>query len=209
MGHIVAKDLYGALAGKIDGMMVRAPQTAAFRGILEALYSKEEAALIVGMPFGLSTLERIARVTGRDAAELQPLLERLCDKGLVVDVNLGGTYHYMPAPFVIGIFEFTMMRMSDSDPDVGKLSKLFVEYLDDGEFVAANFGHGEQVSVMRALPHLEHLGDHVEILDYERVDRIVEEAQSFSVGNCSCPASGRARTSSCGTAWRGRSRDRR
>jgi ferredoxin len=186
MGHLVAKDLYGALGEKIDGMAVRTPQTAVFRSMLEALYSKDEAALIVDMPFGLATLERVARVTGRDAAELQPLLEKLCDKGLVVDLNLGGTYHYMPAPFVIGIFEFTMMRMSDSDPDIGRLSKLFYEYLDSGEFVAANFGHGEQVSVMRALPHLEHLGDHVEILDYERVDRIIEEAQSFSVSNCSC-----------------------
>jgi ferredoxin len=186
MGHLVAKDIFGALGEKIDGQHVHTPQSAAFRGMLEALYSKDEAALIVEMPFGLSTLERLVRVTGRDRVEIESLLEKLCDRGLVVDLNLGGTYHYMPAPFIIGIFEFTMMRMPDSDPDVGRLSKLFVEYLEGGEFYAANFKHGEQVSVARALPHLEHLGDHVEILDYERVDRIVEEAQSFSVGLCSC-----------------------
>jgi ferredoxin len=79
-----------------------------------------------------------------------------------------------------------MMRMKGSDPDIGRLSKLFVEYLEGGEFYAANFGQGEKVSVARALPHLEHLGDHVEIFDYERVDRVIEEAESFSVSNCSC-----------------------
>jgi ferredoxin len=154
--------------------------------MLKALYSPDEAELIVGMPFRLSTLERIAKATGRDPAVLEPQLSALCDKGLVVDLNLGGTYHYMVAPFVIGIFEFTMMRMKGSDPDIGRLSKLFVEYLEGGEFYAANFGQGEKVSVARALPHLEHLGDHVEIFDYERVDRVIEEAESFSVSNCSC-----------------------
>jgi len=38
----------------------------------------------------------------------------------------------------------------------------------------------------RALPHLGHLGDHVEILDYERVDRVIDEADYFSLSNCSC-----------------------
>lgn len=92
----------------------------------------------------------------------------------------------MSAPFVVGIFEFTMMRMRDSDPDVGKISRLFVEYLESGAFYDANFKDGQQVSVARALPHLEHLGDHVEILDYERIDHIVEEAEYFSLGVRSC-----------------------
>jgi ferredoxin len=154
--------------------------------MLRALYSPEEADLIVRMPFGLATAERIAKVAGRDTADVEPMLARLADKGLVVDLNLGGTYHYMPAPFVIGIFEFTMMRLRGDDPDIGRISRLFVEYLEDGAFYDANFKHGEQVSVARVMPHLEHLGDHVEILDYERVDRLIEEEDYFSLGVCSC-----------------------
>jgi len=34
----------------------------------------------------------------------------------------------MPAPFVICILEFTMMRMGGDDPDIGKLSKLSLDY---------------------------------------------------------------------------------
>jgi len=49
-----------------------------------------------------------------------------------VDIRLGDNYHYMPAPFVIGIFEFTMMRMDSSNPDIGKISRLFVDYLESG-----------------------------------------------------------------------------
>ena len=186
MGHMVAKDIYGSLGQKIDNLTVRTPQTETFHAMLRELYSPEEAELIVGMPFALSTLDRIARVTGRDRNEIEPLLTRLCEKGLVVDLLLGGSYRYMPAPFVIGIFEFTMMRMSGDDPDIGKLSKLFSDYFHEGDFYAANCRDGQQVTVARALPHLDDLGDHVEILDYERVERIIDEAAYFSVGVCSC-----------------------
>jgi ferredoxin len=186
MGHIVARDIYESLGDKIDNLTVRTPRTKAFHSLLRQLYSPEEADLIVGMPFTLSKLDRIAKVTGRDQSDLEPLLDRLCDKGLVVDLDLGGAYHYMPAPFVIGIFEFTMMRLKDADENIGEFAKLFSDYLEEGQFYAANYGDRQRVSIARALPHLAHLGDHVEILDYEKVDRIIDDADDFSLSNCSC-----------------------
>ena len=66
MGHVVAKDIYGPLGKKIDGMSVRTPQTEAFHAMLRQLYSEKEAELVVQMPWGLSTLGRISRITGRD-----------------------------------------------------------------------------------------------------------------------------------------------
>jgi len=186
MGHIVAKDIYGPLGEKIDSLSVRTPQTKAFHAMLRQLYSTEEAELVVAMPFGLSTLGRIARITGRDPDKLKPVLERLCDKGLVVDLELGGKYRYMPAPFVIGIFEFTMMRTDLADDDLGKYAQLFTDYMEEGSFYSANFEEGQQVSIARSLPYTDHLGDHVEILDYEKVDAIIDETDYFSVSNCSC-----------------------
>ena len=186
MGHMVGKDIYGALGQKVDNLTVHTPQTATFHAMLRELYSPEEAELIVRMPFTLATLERIATVTGRDGKDIEPVLTGLCEKGLVVDLLIGDSYRYMPAPFVIGIFEFTMMRMGGDDPDIGRLSKLFSDYFHEGDFYAANFRDGERVSVARTLPHLDDLGDHVEILDYERVERIIDEAEYFSVGVCSC-----------------------
>jgi ferredoxin len=55
-------------------------------------------------------------------------------------------------------------------------------------FYAANFKHGEQVSIMRVLPHEEALGEaeYVEILDYEKAMAIVENANRFAIGLCSC-----------------------
>jgi len=183
---MVAKDLYGALGRKIDQLTVRTPQTETFYELLRALYSPEEAELVVRMPFTLSTAERIAQITGTGLADLEPRLAALCDKGLVVDVLVGDGYRYMPAPYVIGIFEFTMMRLPDTDADVGKVAKLFSDYFRQGDMYAANFRDGQQVTVARALPHLEDLGDHVEILDYESLERIIDQEERFAVGVCSC-----------------------
>ena len=186
MGHLVGKDIYGALGEKIDNLHVRTPQNKAFYEILRELYSPDEAELIVKMPFTLSSLDRIAKTTGSDPGELEPMLTALCEKGLVMDLCLDGAYRYMPSPFVIGIFEFTMMRMDSSDENIGKYSKLFVDYLHGGEFFSANFKDKQQVSFARALPHLDDVGDHVEILDYEKIDRVIDETDTFAVSNCQC-----------------------
>jgi hypothetical protein len=45
--------------------------------------SKVESGSFVAMPWPLSTVERIAAVTGRDRAAPVPLLERIADQGLL------------------------------------------------------------------------------------------------------------------------------
>jgi len=71
---------------------MRTPQTETFYKVLRVLYSAEDAELVVRMPFALSTIDRIAQVTGIDRADLEPRLAALCDKGLVVDVLLSDGY---------------------------------------------------------------------------------------------------------------------
>jgi ferredoxin len=185
MGHLVAKDMYSRLGQKIDNQHVRAPMNNAFYKILKELYSVEEAEVVVRMPYVSSSLDRISTVTKIDKTKLLRLLEGLCSKGLVMDLWLRGEYQYMLSPLVVGIFEFTMMRTGDG-LDMNKWGKLFNDYMHDGAPFRANFNGGEQTSIARALPHEEAVGDHVEILDYERATSIIEEAGKFSVGICSC-----------------------
>ncbi|BFR48712.1 4Fe-4S binding protein [Nitratidesulfovibrio sp. HK-II] len=243
MGHIAARDIYRRLGHAIDNTPVRTPWNDAFHAMLRELYTPEEAELVVRMPYRPSSIGRLARVTGMDRARLQPLLDRLCDKGLVLDIRedgdrapdasdaaerLGESAHghaghpyphdnthavhshphvhaphahthaapaspdaddgclYMISPIVIGIFEFTMMRTGGALPSK-RWAELFHDYMfGDRAFLDANFGDGQRVSVMRALPHQQTLGDHVEILDYERAAALVEQNRTFAVGLCSC-----------------------
>jgi Pyruvate/2-oxoacid:ferredoxin oxidoreductase delta subunit len=189
VGHIVGKeDIYTKLGQKIDSFQTRAPWSKAFYEILKELYSTEEADVVVKMPFGLSTLNRIAKITKYEKSGLRKILDELCFKGLVIDLWVNDDYYYCPSPFVIGIFEFTMMRTADH-LNTRKRAHLFDEYMDkEGLFYKANLEDGQKVSPLRILPHEEAISDshYLEILDYEKATFIVEESDRFSIGICSC-----------------------
>ena len=63
MGHLVGKDIYRKLGKKIDNLTLRAPWNKEFYHILKALYSEEEADIVVKMPFGLSNFELVSKIT--------------------------------------------------------------------------------------------------------------------------------------------------
>lgn len=188
MAHINAKDVYLKLGKKIDGSPTRAPWNETFYEILKELYTPKEAELLIKMPYGLSSFEELLSATKYDQNELQAGLDRLSEKGLVFDIHVNDQYFYMLAPMVVGIFEMTMMR-TKGELRHKEWARLFNEYMNENpDFHSANLKHGEKVSIMRTLPHEEAIDEasHVEILDYERAQAIVESSNKFSIGNCSC-----------------------
>lgn len=186
MGHLGSKEAYLRLADKIDTLTTRAPRNEALYAILKELYTPDEADVVARMPYGLSDLDRVAKITEREPARLKKLLDGLCNKGLVMDIFVNNRYLYTPSPMVIGIFEFTMMR-TRGQLDYKKWALLFHEYLSD-PFYAANFKDGQLISVLRSLPHEEAIeeSEFMEVLDYEKATSIVKSADTFAIGLCSC-----------------------
>jgi Pyruvate/2-oxoacid:ferredoxin oxidoreductase delta subunit len=188
MGHAVGKDIYRKLGAKIDDLPFRAPWNETFHALLTELYSPEEAALVVRMPFTLASFDRLRSITGYDEVRLRNMLENLCSKGLAMDLCLSGSFHYMPSPFVIGVFELTMMRAAP-DQDWKKISRLFHDYMiRQPDFIAANCAHGEKIGLMRTIPHEDMIDqeNYIEILDYEQASDIIEGQSTFAIGTCSC-----------------------
>lgn len=186
MGHATPKNAYQRLGESLDNLATRAPMNKAFLEILSELYTLEEAELIARMPTGLSTISQLTESTGLGQKCLEPLLTGACDKGLIVDLWLNDVYYYSPAPFVIGLFEFTMMRTGEGC-DYGRWASLFNEYfMGSDALFAANCGKGQQIGLMRTMPHEEALADYVEVLDYEKAKAVVASQDKFAVGYCSC-----------------------
>jgi len=188
MGHTTAKGIYHRLGEKIDGLTLSVPKNKAFYDILKALYTEAEADVIVRMPYGLSTLQRIEEVSGYDRLRLQRLLDGLCDKGLVVDLEIKNERYFMPSPIVVGIFEFTMMRCGDNLDSKG-WARLFHRFLHGSDdFYRVNCADGQKVSIMRTMPHEKAIlpSEYVEVLDYEKASAIIDSADTFSIGLCSC-----------------------
>ena len=185
LGHLVGKDVYRNLGKGIDKLHVRTPWNEELYAVLKELYTTEEAELIVKMPMVFSGIDRTSRISKIPLAKLQKILNRLSNKGLVMDFFVGGEQKYMASPFIVGIFEFAMMR-TVGQPDTKKHAKLLSAYLKEDSFFHANFPAENQISFARAPPHQEALADHVEILDYESVEQMVEANDKFALGLCSC-----------------------
>jgi Fe-S-cluster-containing hydrogenase component 2 len=188
MGHLVGKDLLRNLGKKLDGLEMRAPWNDKLHAVLRELYSPEEADVVIKMPYGFSTLERLVKVTGYGQPELQRILASLAAKALVMDLWIHGSYHYVPSPMIVGVLDLTMMRMGpDAKPK--QLARVLHDYLEgDRAFLAANLGDGERYSTFRALPHEGSIAspEYAEILDHEKVSALLEGNERFSIGLCTC-----------------------
>ena len=188
MGHLTGKEIYHKLGEKIDQMPMRSPWNKTIAALLEKLYSKEESEVVINMPIVFSTFSELESCVGVRGKELKKILEHLTSKGLVMDFYINQQYYYMPSAMVVGIYEFTMMRIGDN-ADEKEIGKLLHRYLIEEEsFHEANFGHGEKVSFMRTLPHEEAVkpDNYVEILDYEKAKYIVENAKKRAISTCAC-----------------------
>jgi ferredoxin len=188
MAHMNGEKVYRDLGKKIDSLQTRTPWNDAFRAMLKTLYTTEEADVVIKMPYGLANLDTIEKVTKYERTKLQKILEGLCSQGLVMDLWIGDEHRYMPSPMAVGIFELVMMRTGDN-LNSKRWAELFHQYMHgDDAFYAANFAHNEKVSVMRTLIHEEAIlpAERVEILDYEKAKAIVEDADRFGIGLCSC-----------------------
>lgn len=189
MGHLVGKEvLYRELGKKLDGLAVKVPWSDNFHAILKELYTVEEADLIVRMPYRLSPFKRIKKITKIEETKLKKLIDGLCAKGLIIDIEVDGDCYYMISPMVIGVFEFTMMR-TGGNLQYKEWAKLFNAYMHgEQSFMAANCVEGDRVSVLRAMPHEGTVAeqDFVEVLDYEKASYYVESSSRFSLGLCAC-----------------------
>lgn len=188
MGHLIGKDISRKVGATIDSMPTRAPYNEALHAVLRELFSADEADLFVRLPYSLSTLKRISQVTRYDQGSLRKTLDRLCSKGLAMDFWLHGEYHYMPSPLIIGIYEFTMMRTGDN-LNTKEWARLFHRYFHgDDSFWDANCKKGDKIPLLRTIPYEDSIrnSDHVEILDYEKARSLIERADKFAVGLCSC-----------------------
>ena len=187
MGHVgnAKKEIYRALAERLNKNPVGAPVNEVLMQILQRLYTETEA--MVGSRFSLRpvSLDRISEVTGIKDNQLLKILDEMADKGLVLDFARRGTTYYLLAPMVIGFFEYTFMRARD-ELTMKELAQLFETYFQQVEVRQELYG-GE-TKMFRALVY-ERLIPAVletEVLSYERASEIIRRSGGGAISFCSC-----------------------
>ncbi|HSB21346.1 MAG TPA: 4Fe-4S dicluster domain-containing protein [Anaeromyxobacteraceae bacterium] len=195
MGHLGRlKEQYRDLADRLQAGPVAFPEPPdpgawqGWREILEILYTPEDAALAARLPVRPMSLDRLAERLGIPAAELQPRLDGMCDKGLVMDlVNpRTGRAAYLLSPPVVGFFEYSLMRAHDSVPKKRMAEALHAYTHGDETFAREAFGG--DTTIGRALVHETALADDPlpDVLDWQRATAVVGEARSWAVSLCYC-----------------------
>ena len=99
MAHLgTGQGVYGRLQKRLDRYPIGAPPAPALHEILRRLYSEEEAEIACRMPIRFTDIRGIARRTGRSPEELRPVLDRMAEKGLVMDFEHRGKVEYILSP---------------------------------------------------------------------------------------------------------------
>ncbi len=177
---------YELLQQRLDRNVTGAPDSPTFLRILQLLFSPAEADLARRIPTTFISLRKLARRTEIAEDRLGDMIASMAERGLLFDIEHDGRRYVALAPVVIGFFEFTFMRVREDAP-IAELAQLFDEYFfERDDFARAVFSGQTQIG--RALVHEEALpvGDHAEILDWERASHIVEHATEHAVSLCAC-----------------------
>ena len=186
MGHLAIEKPYLALQQRLHKNPVGAPATSELFEILRLRFTQEEAEIGARMPMTPAPLEKLSARIGQEPAALEAKLERMAEKGLVLDFETNGRRFYALAPTVIGFFEFTFMRLHRDLPN-RKLADLLSTYMfEDSTFPKNAFRESTQIG--RAMVHEKTLSDEVraEILPYEQTTEILRKAELRAVGLCYC-----------------------
>ncbi|MDF1561502.1 MAG: 4Fe-4S dicluster domain-containing protein [Deltaproteobacteria bacterium] len=192
LGHL--KQEYADLVERLDAGPVGYPKPASekaafgWREILEILYTPEEAALAARLPLKPSGLGKIAAKLKLAPEELKPRLDRMADKGLVMDVvdPKTGKTRYLLSPPVVGFFEFSLMRAHDEIPRKKMAEALRAYTHGDETFAREAFGH--ETMIGRAMVHETAIGAAAlpDVLPWERATELIEGARSLAVALCYC-----------------------
>jgi len=153
---------------------------------LALLFDEQEAYVASRFPLEEATLPELIRCTKMAEAELLPLLERMADKGLVMDMPYAGRTYYLLLPGLIGFFEFTFMK-NRSDLPLAELAKLMAEYMyENPQTGQASEFFGSKTNLTRSLVYEDQIPVSSEVTSYEDARKIIENASFGAVGMCYC-----------------------
>lgn len=171
------EDIYHRLARHLDNLPAGFPATdsGVELRILRRLFTPEEAALAIHLtllPEEVRVVARRARLPKQEAAQR---LQKMEQKGLIYTVHSRSRPpKYMAAPFVVGIWEFQVNRLTP-------------ELIQDFEEYAPHLlAIWEKTPQLRTIPVGESIMTQTAVMGYEQAEEIVRSQRLIVVAPCIC-----------------------
>lgn len=185
MGHLtLSKDVLVPLIDRLNKNPIGLVDNEKLREILSLLFDEKEAYIASKFPLTEATLEELSSCTRIPEKELKPILDRMADKGLLMDFPYGDKVFYLLLPGFIGFMEFTFMKKR-TDLPVEKLAKLMTEYLHSDSGQAREF-FGSRTQLTRTLVYEDKIPVTSTITTYEDAKKIIKKIVYGAVGICYC-----------------------
>ena len=159
-------DVYEELRAKLATHPMGAPDRNEILEILRILFTPEEAAMALHLPFKPGRDSGIARKAGLPVEEVVQCCEGMADKGLVYAYEVRGRHFYMLFPTAPGIFEFPFMKHRSLDLPFDRLSELWETYYEEGWGEEMT---GEVTHMSRVIPIQETVDAKQTVLAFEEV----------------------------------------
>jgi len=156
--------------------------------ILKRLFTEEEARTAILLTHTPETATRIAKRNKLNEEDLTEKLESMSKKGLIFRIRREGKTLYNSAPFMIGLYEYSV-KIIDND-----LAKLFKEYYDTAyldEMGASN------VPGFKIVPIEETIETDTILLPYQMLKESIRNSRVISVAECICRKESRINGEGC------------
>lgn len=187
MAHHTLKESHRKLVERLNRFPQGAPPSDLLYRILGVLFTEEEAGLVAQLPIRPFTAAHAAKVWRRPEAASLAVLDRLADRGMLLDMeHPDGTRTFVLPPPMAGFFEFSMMRVGNGY-DQKLLAELFHQYLNvEEDFVRALFAGGETQLGRTFVSEGALPADALHVLDHERASEVIRTASHIGIGTCYC-----------------------
>jgi ferredoxin len=187
MGHQVgSKSNIIPLIDRLNKYPVGLPDSDTLRQILGHLFEEQEAYIASRFPLLEATLEEVSEATNIPADKLQAQLDKMADKGLIMDLPYEGETYYLLMPGLIGFFEFSFMKLRDDIPqtEVARLMEEYFHTQPQGGMAKEFFA--SKTPLTRSLVYDDQIPVDSSVTSYENARQIVEQADFGAVTICYC-----------------------
>lgn len=156
--------------------------------ILKRLFTEEEAKIVVLLAPLSEEAGQIAKRTGLGGKGLEEKLESMSKKGLVFRMRRGGKTFYNAAPFMIGLYEYSVKKIDE------ELAMLFKEYYETAylkEMGASN------VPGFKVVPITETVLVDMVLFPFLKLKEGIKAARKIAVADCICRKEARLTGEGC------------
>lgn len=176
------KTLYENLARHLNQGIIGAPMSPSLLGILEIMFTEEEAEVACRLPFENKTLQELKALIPEKADSLETILTAMARNGTVFTLQKPGRERvYRLLPTVIGFAEAPFWPGMDTEK-ARRLAPLWIKYRDEG------FGKelARNIPTVRVIPIDHSLKNTSEILPFDRLKEKIGTLKYFAVSKCPC-----------------------